>query len=171
MKYFFTADEHYGHRNILSYCKRPFKSLDHMDRAPINNHNKVVSSKDTVYHLGDFTLSKYPGEIQEYIKQLNGTHIFITGSHDKWMKNKVYLIEEKINGVQIVMCHYAMRVWPGSHYNSWQLYGHSHGHLPGVGKQLDVGVDTHHFCPYSFDEIKTILDKKEDNFNKIKDSP
>ena len=30
----------------------------------------------------------------------------------------------------IVLCHYAMRVWQKSHYGAWMLYGHSHGTLP-----------------------------------------
>jgi len=53
----------------------------------------------------------------------------------------------------IVACHYAMRTWPKSHYGSWQIYGHSHGKLPGMGKQMDVGVDTNNFYPYSLKQI------------------
>ena len=61
-----------------------------------------------------------------------------------------------------------MKTWAKSHYNSWQLFGHSHGELKGVGKQMDIGVDTHNFYPYSFNEIKRIMSKKEDNFNLVK---
>ena len=76
--------------------------------------------------------------------------------------------EDKIEGQYIVICHYAMKTWAKSHYNSWQLFGHSHGELKGVGKQMDIGVDTHNFYPYSFNEIKRIMSKKEDNFNLVK---
>jgi calcineurin-like phosphoesterase family protein len=58
-----------------------------------------------------------------------------------------------------------MKVWAKSHYNSWQLFGHSHGKLEGVGKQMDIGVDTHNFYPYSLDEIRTIMKTKPDNSN------
>ena len=68
----------------------------------------------------------------------------------------------------IVLCHYCMRVWPKSHYGSWQLFGHSHGGLPGVGKQMDVGVDTNSYYPYSLGEIKEIMKDKPDNFNLVK---
>jgi calcineurin-like phosphoesterase family protein len=76
--------------------------------------------------------------------------------------------EKTINDQHIVVCHYAMRTWGRSHFNSWQLYGHSHGTLEGHGKQMDIGVDTNHFYPYSFDEIKRIMNKKEDNLNYLK---
>ena len=52
-----------------------------------------------------------------------------------------------------------MRVWNKSHYGSWELYGHSHGTLEPIGKQLDVGVDTNNFYPYSFEDIKKRLDR------------
>ena len=60
-----------------------------------------------------------------------------------------------------------MRVWHKSHFNSWQLYGHSHGSLEPIGKQLDVGVDTNRFKPISFDQIKNLMNSKPNNFNYI----
>ena len=170
MKFYFTADEHYGHANIIKYCHRPFESVKEMDEEIIRKHNEVVGEEDTVFHLGDFTLKR--GEmVKSYIRRLNGNHIFVRGSHDYWMGDGYSeIIEKKINDIYIVMCHYAMRVWSKSHYNSWQLYGHSHGGLKEVGKQLDVGVDTNDFYPYSFEDIKEIMDIKPNNFNLIKNT-
>jgi len=56
--YFFTADEHYYHKNIIKYCNRPFANVENMNRALIGRHNEVVSNTDTVVHAGDFTLAK-----------------------------------------------------------------------------------------------------------------
>lgn len=53
----------------------------------------------------------------------------------------------------IVLCHYALRVWDRSHYGSWHLFGHSHGHLPGLGLSLDIGVDCHGYRPLSLAEV------------------
>jgi len=50
-----------------------------------------------------------------------------------------------------------------ANYNSWQLYGHSHGRLKPIGKQMDVGVDTHNFYPYSVKEIVEEMKTKPDN--------
>jgi hypothetical protein len=56
--YFFTADEHYGHTNIIKFCNRSFTSVDEMDTEIIQRHNEMVGSKDVVIHAGDFSLSK-----------------------------------------------------------------------------------------------------------------
>lgn len=167
MKYFFTADEHMGHKNIIKYCDRPFTDVEEMNEEIIKRYNEVVGVEDTTIHIGDYTM-KSKKDAENWIRRLNGTHTFIQGSHDKWMdKDHHEIWEGNIDGIHIVCCHYAMRVWGGSHYNSWHLFGHSHGRLEGIGKSMDVGVDTHNFYPYSFEEIKKIMSKKEDNFNRI----
>ena len=167
--YFFTADEHYGHMNIIRYCDRPFSSIAEMDREIIRRHNSVVSDSDTVIHAGDFTLGSRE-VARTYQKQLRGKHIFLRGSHDRWMKGlKASTIWERtIDGWYIVVCHYAMRVWSRSHYNSWQLYGHSHGALTPIGKQWDIGVDNNDYYPLSFDDVKRIMMGRPDNLGLVK---
>lgn len=168
--YFFTADEHYYHRNILTYCNRPFNTVKKMNSTLIDNHNSVVNSNDIVIHAGDFALLKDRKKIYEtVINKLNGKHIFLKGSHDYWMnRNSITRWEKKIGKHYIVVDHYAMRVWARSHYNSFQLYGHSHGNLPTEGKQYDVGVDNNNFFPVSLDQIIEIMKTKPDNFNLIR---
>ena len=41
-------------------------------------------------------------------------------------------------------------------------YGHSHGNLPDepLALSLDVGVDTHEFRPWHFDEIQSVMQAK-----------
>jgi|SRR5580704_742354 hypothetical protein len=76
-----------------------------------------------------------------------------------WLDN---LAEVSIHGRSIVLCHYALRVWNRSNRGSWHLYGHSHGRLPEAPDSLsmDVGVDTHNFRPWHYDEIADIMMKK-----------
>ena len=81
MEYFFTADEHYGHKSIIKLCKRPFSSVEEMDEAIIERHNSVIKKDDEVIHLGDFTLEKR-SIANAYLEKLNGNHVFIAGSHD-----------------------------------------------------------------------------------------
>jgi len=166
--YLFTADEHYGHENIIRYCSRPFSNIEEMDSIIIQRHNETVGKNDIVIHAGDFTLKK-GDEAQYYIEQLKGNHIFLRGSHDYWLTENVPAIWEKtIEGHRIVVLHYAMRVWACSHYNSWQLYGHSHGMLEPIGKQWDIGVDNNDFYPVSFGQIKEIMKERPDNLDFIK---
>lgn len=168
--YFFTADEHYGHANIIRYCNRPFKSVDEMNEDIIRKHNAVVMTDDVVIHAGDFSLAKV--EIaSKYVAKLNGHHIFLQGSHDHWLPRSALQIWEKnIDGIYVVVCHYAMRTWARSHYNSWQLYGHSHGTLPPIGKQWDIGVDNNDFYPVSFKKLSDIMKLRPDNPNLVSKS-
>ena len=159
----FTADEHYAHYNIIKFCKRPFKDLHHMHMAMQVRFNSKVSPKDHTYHLGDFTLESDPKQVTlKFITQLNGTHSFIRGSHDNWLKHTEapYLIEKSFQNHYIVLCHYCMLTWPRSHHGSLQLFAHSHGRLDNQlprpynrHVQKDIGVDTNNFYPYSLNEI------------------
>lgn len=157
--YFFSADQHFFHQNIIRYTDRPFKDVDEMNHTMILNHNEVVSDNDNVVHVGDFALAPKP-QVDDIIRQLKGDHIFILGSHDRWLGNRypIQLWERMIDDHCVVACHYAMRVWPKSHYGSWHVYGHSHGNLESLGKSYDVGVDNNNFYPVSFDQLKIIMD-------------
>lgn len=171
-KFWVTSDEHYFHRKIIKYCNRPFDNVEEMDEQIIKRNNEVVRNNDIVYHIGDFTLLKDFKFIKNnYIDRLNGQHYFIKGSHDTWLNgtSTKTIYEKKFGNNYIVMCHYAMLVWPRSHYNSWNLFGHSHGQFTRTqGKQMDVGVDTHNFYPFELDEIIEIMKNKPDNFNLVK---
>jgi len=171
--YYFTADEHFGHENIIEYCKRPFSSVEEMDEVMIQNHNSIVTKQDITVHIGDFSLAskKYQDIQNKYIIRLNGHHIFIPGSHDYWLKGKnkqSHIWQKSINKQQVICCHYPMYAWPASHWNSWHLFGHVHGQFEGVGKSLDVGVDVFNFKPVSFDEIVKIMESRPDNLDRIK---
>ena len=168
--YYFTADEHYGHANIIKYCNRPFENVNEMDEYLIDRFNKKVEKNAVTIHAGDFSLKKSFQEVREIIKRLNGNHIFLKGSHDYWLpRNKsIQIWEKKLNQNYVVVCHYAMRTWARSHYNSWHLFGHSHGKLDPVGKSWAIGVDNNDFEPLSFEEICRIMENRPDNPNLIK---
>jgi len=173
MAFFWTADTHFGHSNVIRYSKRPFSCAEEMDEVLIERWNEIIRDRDTVFHLGDFSLLKKE-KSQRILERLRGKIILIKGNHDK-NKNIPQGFEKVVDGLldwnaqvrgdkqPITMCHYAMRIWNKSHYGSWQLHGHSHGMLkpiPGV-KQLDVGVDTHDFSPWSLEEIRVAMEEIE----------
>lgn len=86
MAYFFTADTHFGHRSMLILCGRmqQFRSVSQMDKTMIRNWNQTVASEDTVFICGDFAY-RNSRPAASYLKQLNGTKIFIRGNHDQWL--------------------------------------------------------------------------------------
>lgn len=167
--YYFTADEHWGHSNAIKYCNRPFEFLYEMENTLIRNHNSVVTPNDITVHAGDFSFYNEE-KSKSIIKKLNGSHIFLKGSHDRWLKKDntaLQIWEETIEGQKIVVCHYCMRTWAASHYNSWHLFAHSHGKLEPIGKSWDIGVDNNDFYPLSFEKIKIIMKDRPDNFNLV----
>lgn len=133
-----------------------------MDSNLISNWNAKVNQNDTIYHLGDFCFSdEHIG--QSILDRLNGKKHLIIGNHDKvgtrlrgWESISHYK-EVSIDGQFIILCHYAMRVWNKSHHGAIQLYGHSHGNLPGTNQSLDVGVDCWDYSPITLTEIKRKL--------------
>jgi calcineurin-like phosphoesterase family protein len=170
----FTADTHFGHANIIKYCNRPFPNVEVMNNTIKDNWNRVVRPQDTIYILGDVAMKISYYEIRKILSTLNGQKYVILGDHDKQIWKCTDLIEEitplkkiTIDNISITLCHYCMRVWWKSHFNSWHLFGHSHGYLDAIGKSHDVGVDNNNFTPISFDELKIIMNNKPNNFNYI----
>jgi calcineurin-like phosphoesterase family protein len=187
----FTSDTHYHHRNIVkgesSWSNkdgcRDFKTTKEMNHTLICNFNEVIGQDDTLYHLGDVGWGE--ANIREFLTALNCKNVhWIPGNHDKEIKRshslqslfkEVYnpkhrgypIVNITIEGQEVILCHFAMRVWSRSHFGTYHLYGHSHGMLPDDPNSLsfDVGVDTNNFYPYSWEDVKRIMNKK--NFTPI----
>jgi calcineurin-like phosphoesterase family protein len=129
----------------------------------------VVGHGDVVYHLGDFCLGDIHTAIP-YFSRLNGTMkiLSIPWHHDRrWLDGFMnhasvldvhFLSAEamvKIGEQYVHLSHYPLREWDMKYYNSFHLHGHCHGNRQGGDDDLilDVGVDTHDFYPWSWDEI------------------
>lgn len=161
----FTADTHFGHSRIIQYCNRPFSDHEEMQEAIIARFNEVIKPGDLLYHLGDVSWSSYP--LDKFFSRLNTKEVhLIWGNHDKEKRTVHKNIRSyshfkylHLGQNHAVLCHYAMRSWLGKGRGAFQLYGHSHGQLPGEGRQMDVGVDTNNFYPYSWEEIVAKMEK------------
>jgi calcineurin-like phosphoesterase family protein len=153
-KYFFHGRHlaHFMHGNIIKYCHRPFSSPEEMTEIIIRNINNLVQPNDTLWHLGDFSFKHH----DIYRKQIKCQNVhLILGNHDKLSHSQLMDIFTSVKSLRrikvncrdavlnIVLCHYAMRVWDLSHYNSFSFYGHSHYTLPDDPniRSLDVGID------------------------------
>lgn len=80
MTRWFTSDWHFGHRNVINYCNRPYADVDTMTKAMIKIWNDTVKPDDIVYFIGDFSLN--PKWSKVITPQLNGRKIMIPGNHD-----------------------------------------------------------------------------------------
>ena len=88
-KIFFTADLHFGHRNILRYqTDRPFADRDDTaahDAWLLDLWRSTVDKKDMVYILGDLTFFKSE-DARHLLEKLPGRKYLITGNHDGSVK-------------------------------------------------------------------------------------
>jgi len=175
MSVFFTSDQHFQHKNIIKYCNRPFSNVEEMNEVLVENHNKMVTNKDIVYHLGDFC---FGGNPKKWLDRLNGKkHYLILGNHDHRHKKELRKIFDNVDETGLVtvgndliyISHYAHLVWPQVHYGVYHLFGHSHGNLKGVTGSLDCGVDPHGFMPIEWDDLKDVIDNEKSMLEHNKD--
>lgn len=169
---FFTSDTHFGHKNAINFCKRPFASVEEMDQRLIDNWNSIVGPTDDVYHLGDFCFNGAQ-RWWELIGALHGRIHLILGNHDlKYIdKGILYMFCEVsyqkvlyFNNRMIYLNHVPFLCYGGDERGNIQLYGHVHSGPNSTSRDLprletcyktqyDVGVDNNDYKPISLTEI------------------
>lgn len=168
---YLTSDCHFNHTNILKYEpeSRPFKTVNEMNEAIINNWNKVVTDEDTIYVLGDFFMGMLD-KIDTILPRLKGKIILIRGNHDtenRIKKFKEYGIEVKdidyleYKGRFFILLHFPIenqefyKMIVENNSETVLLYGHIHGNAPKgyVNGSFHVGVDTNDLTPVSLEDI------------------
>lgn len=141
MAIYITSDTHFGHTNIIKYCKRPFKSTKDMDKIIIKNWNKIVKPDDIIWHLGDFSLTG-ADRTRELVNLLNGYKILIVGNHDKKPnKMKSYGFDEVYHGIRLY---------------DYKLLTHVPIFIEGM-LTINVGVDQWGFKPIPMPKEKRII--------------
>ena len=154
---FFASDTHISHNNILKYCNRQFKDIDHMNYVITANFNEVMSEGDVLYHLGDVAFGdenayKFFSDLR--VKQIH----LVFGNHDNEsiknhpkIKSSGWLKKTKIPVIGgVTLCHFPMLAWMNKHHL------HGHWHCKGTPYHqcvLDVGVDGHNFYPWSEEQL------------------
>ena len=184
MAVFFSSDHHFGHKNIIEYCSRPWRDTYEMDTAMIGRWNAIVQPDDTVFYLGDFSLSKQ--HMAAILPKLNGKKFLIAGNHDachpahhsskkpeKHQAMGKFYLEA---GWQAVFYQGMYRDWELCHFpysddmnreylhkyrpkdeGKWLLHGHVHTHWRKKAKMINVGVDAWGYSPVSVAEIEALM--------------
>ena len=135
---FFTADQHFGHFNIMRLSKRPFASLDEMNEAMIARWNAKVRDEDTIYILGDLFFRA--ATVEAVLQRLKGRKHLILGNHDHTWTSKARLADHfesvqticeiDIGGKPATLCHYPMLSYPQAR-RGYMIYGHIHNNKVG----------------------------------------
>lgn len=184
MSIFFTSDTHFGHKNVIGYCKRPYENTDDMDEDLIARWNAVVLPEDIVYHLGDFSLNKT--KVKKITPRLNGIKKLIAGNHDKcWTLREKYVNLYREAGWQSTQRTLQIPIFDNNTHiallshlpykdmfakdkryhdekpiddgNTWLLHGHVHQGWKFKGKQINVGVDVWDLAPVPYETIAKII--------------
>jgi len=167
---YFTADQHFGHANIIKLCSRPFSDVQEMDEVLIDNWNRRVTNGDTIYIIGDlFFRNTVPTE--EYLMRLKGKKHLILGNHDNtWIRKvdiaKYFLSVDTLTEIgdgqrKLILCHYPMMSWNAMSRGSYMIHGHIHENtnaqywplLQNNPDILNAGVDINYFTPVPFEEM------------------
>lgn len=158
-KTFITSDLHLDHTNIIEYCKRPFLNSLEMNRTLVNNWNKAIRKKDTVYFLGDLVYGAKSFSTDYWLGKLNGKIIFIKGNHDASKKIKLhesYILNYK--GNKFYLCHDPKDV--PKHWKDWAICGHHHNNnvneypfIDKKNKRINVSVELTNYSPVNIDDL------------------
>lgn len=157
------------------------EAIELMDAELLKQINDLVGENDILYHLGDFAM---PGKgdlyrkCRQYRDRITCRNIhFIWGNHDDRRAvrdlfsstHDLFMVSPPGAPAKIVLCHYAMAVWDGSHRGNWHLYGHSHSEAePWLNRtmtgrrSIDVGVDNAAkilgaYRPFALEELASIF--------------
>lgn len=162
-KRFFTSDTHFGHKNILNYCYRPFADMEQMQRGLIKHWNETVGPDDEIYVLGDFSFN--PKWSRIITPQLNGKKHLIYGNHDAPFPNKEKHIRKYFedgwitvrrtaeltlkDGTIVNLNHFPYTLHDDGRFPEYRtpdngrplIHGHTHGLYFKKNNGIDVGYD------------------------------
>ena len=125
---FLISDTHFFHHKILQFeaAARPFSNVEEMNEAIVDNWNRVVTKRDTVWHLGDVIFGGYKNF--HILDRLNGNKNLILGNHDKEDVRRYLEKFRKIEACKkydgYILTH--IPIHPGQFY---RFAGNVHGHL------------------------------------------
>lgn len=173
MTYFVTSDTHFGHRNIIKFCNRPFADTVDMEICMIDRWNKVVGVTDTVFVLGDFSFASKT-KTQEILMRLNGFKVFIWGNHDRGREKSILAVpgvlegmdalHKNFNGKSVIMTHYPFE----SFREDFHFHGHTHGVSNPKAGRIDVGVDAnpqYQYAPIPLDSMMMDVVERDHSLN------
>ena len=156
-----------------------------MNETIISNWNNAVGQDDIVFHLGDFCLGG-SAEWTKILDRLNGKIFLIMDNHDlknirqgfiSRFEHVAMQMHIEVGKQRIYLNHYPFLCFEGAYKDVWQLFGHVHTRKNNTGidagrlqhlypTQYDVGVDNNNFTPVSFEQVKRIIEKQIEHFNK-----
>jgi calcineurin-like phosphoesterase family protein len=89
-EWFYIADPHLGHANIIRHCQRPFAHVDDMDRSILEGMRaaEATSPRVRIIVAGDLAFN-LPAVIERHgWLQRPQSHVFLAGNHDRVIRHR-----------------------------------------------------------------------------------
>lgn len=164
---YFISDTHFGHRNVIDYSGRPFKTVEEMDNVMIARWNATVKDSDDVFFLGDFGFGSFSG-LCDVFRCLAGSKVLVRGNHDgtygKMRRMGWDAVVQKAT-INIVGYDVELKHHPKvGGADLLTLHGHIHqlGTPEFVGMQMCMCVELWNYKPVS----EKVVEKKIRNWEK-----
>lgn len=182
MTIWFTADTHFGHANIISFCDRPYETVQEMNWMIAKNFNELIQPDDTLYHLGDVAMGNLRSSLP-VMQTINGHKILVPGNHDRVFSQNTVAYRERFRDEYLqgfdeiadeyvvfddtfALCHFPFDgdSHDGNRFDKlrpeddgrYLLHGHVHSKWKVNGRQINVGVDVWDYKPVSLQELLTL---------------
>lgn len=165
MSTFYISDTHAYHKNIITYCSRPFTNTNEMNKHIISSWNSVVTNKDTVIFGGDFAFASLSVQ-RDFLKCLNGSIYCVKGNHDRsknaLLKIGFKAVYDRYEDDQVIVKH-KPEDFLEEEINSkkYCLYGHTHNdyHRWLKANMFCICVEPLNYTPRTLDQLKELYEK------------
>lgn len=156
---YFIADTHFGDRDIIDCCHRPFSGLIEHNDTLVANWNKTAKDDDEIYLLGDVGSTRF-------ISQLNGIKYLVRGNHDT-LDEEEYIKAgfKKVYDHPIILDDwYILSHKPLEYLSPFGPYVNIFGHVHNSATSVELNsycrcvcVERIDYRPISFDYVKREL--------------
>ena len=167
----FTSDTHFCQKRTLDLSRRPFVSVEDMDRTMISNWNKRATMNDVVVHAGDFMDPvAMDSSLAAYLENLNfGKLHWVLGNWDREHVDKIHRAAISSgrdielhdgqysftdNGRRFVVVHEPNDFPIDAGPDDIVLFGHIHGRAFAKRNGFDLGTDFHRYSPISIEQVR-----------------
>jgi calcineurin-like phosphoesterase family protein len=181
----FYSDPHFGHKNIVEFCERPFDNHHHMEEEMVKIYNSRVGPNDLIIWVGDCFFYKTWAEAQILLDMMNGYKVLIMGNHDV-RNGKYFMAKSGFDAVieRELFMYIKGRICRVNHYPYWHtpharksgktddrypdrrpekvkgealIHGHTHSSRRRNGNMVHVGVDAWDYGPAMMPDVELLV--------------
>lgn len=174
----FYSDPHFGHRQVIGYCDRPFADLDAMHAALIANYNAMIGEEDTVVWTGDAFFMGHEAA-RDILDSMHGFKVLVRGNHDGGVSSCARVFDMvtdemhvRIGDRHCVVSHYPYAGTVRRHGDVDTRYldrrpqrvkgrvlihGHTHSPRRRDGAMIHVGVDAWDYRPATMAQVAALV--------------